>query len=322
MTQTYNPILGVEDLRRFRLTAPLRGPVIGEALVLERTVGEPLPVWHGTAVPDARTGNYRRAHRVDVANRGLELTTTAPSSDPAFPFTVTIGMSCRVTDPVQIVWDGIHDMTAALAPSFVAIVRAAAARFDALDPVGAEEEIRRRLNDSYPTAAVALSGFTVTVATVDAERILTEQRKARVDGIKRASLLPVAGGDRAMQLAQYMAVNNGDPMGFLAAEAEERAALAAKGVEVLKAVMNVEGLSKDDVADLAKQAMSPYFANGAIENGGSGRIRERIGRRSGELGAGDVVPGDVADAKDDGQGRSSRVRSTMRRDHKPKDDRR
>src|SRR5262249_16289561 len=161
-------------------------------------------------------------HRVDVANRGLELTTTAPSADPAFPFTVTVGMSCRVTNPVQIVWDGIHDMTAALKPSFEAIVRTAAARFDALDPVRAAAEIRRQLNASYPIEAVALSGFTVTVATVDAEQILTERRRIRVVEMKRDAMLPVAMGDRAQQLAQHMAINNGDAMTFLTAEAQEQ----------------------------------------------------------------------------------------------------
>jgi hypothetical protein len=314
MSQTYNPILGVEDLRRFRLTAPLRGPVIGEALVLERTVGEPIVVWHGTAVPEARTGNYRRAHRVDVANRGLALTTTAPSANPAFPFSVTIGMSCRVTDPVRIVWDGIYDMTGALTPSFVAVARAAAARFDALDPFGAEEEIRNRLTSSYPTAAVELSGFRVSVETVDAEQILTVIRKGRVDEIKRAGMLPVASGDRAVQLAQYMAVNDGDPSGFLEAEAKERAAIADRGVAIFEAVVGVDGIPKEDLVDLAGQAMSPYFPQ-AIESRGGGRIRDRIGRRSGELGAGDVVIGGVSDAGDEQPRRSSRVRGKMRRDH-------
>ena len=310
MTQTYNPILEVVDLARFRLSG-MRGPTIGTALVLERAVGEPMVVWHGTAVPSARTGNYRRLHRVDVANRGLRLTTTAPSSDPAFPFTVTVGMSCRVTNPVQIVCDGIHDMTAALAPSFETIVRAAAARFDALDPLGAEAEIRRQLNASYPIEAVALSGFTVSVATVDAEQILTVRRTIRVGEMKRTAMLPVAMGDRAMQIAQHMAINNGDASGFLAAEAAERADVRRTGVEVLNTVKDMDGIPREDAADLARQAMTPYFPNTTIEGGRSGGIRDRIERKSrGELGAGDVVHGDVSDG--DRRQRSSRVRGTMR----------
>jgi hypothetical protein len=61
---------------------------------------------------------------------------------------------------------------------------------------------------------------------------------------------------------------------------------------------------------LGKQAMDAYFLpSGAVEGGRSGKLRERIERKSrGELGRGDVVPGDVPDQ----QHQSSRLRGTMR----------
>lgn len=323
MAQTYDPILEVEDLRRFRLTAPVRGPVIGTALVLERTVGEPLVVWPGMAVPDARTGNYRRLHRVDVANRALELTTTVPSADPSFPFTVTIRMSCRVTDPVQIVRDGVHDMTAALASSFVGVARTVAARFDVLDPGGAEAEIGRRLNAAYPVAAVELAAFTVTVAAVDAEQIVTEQRKIRVGELRRTAMRPIAAGDRAEMLAHYMSLNAGDPSSYLEAEARERDAVRETQLDALRAVMGADGLEGYNASDIGRQAMATFFGDGAVEGGRRGRIRERIERKSrGELAAGDVVSGEVPDEQGNGnRHRSSRVRGTMRsREERPKDE--
>src|SRR3954471_15756659 len=114
MNQTYNPIQETVELSRFRFGSPPKAPQLGTALVFERDLGEPIVVWPGQRVPDARTGNYRRLYRIDVATRGLALTVTAPSLDAAFPFTVTVRCTCKVIDPLEIARDGIHDMTASL----------------------------------------------------------------------------------------------------------------------------------------------------------------------------------------------------------------
>jgi len=82
MNQTYDPILEITELRRVRTS--LRSPEMGTALVLERATGNPVVVWPGERVPDARTGNYRRMFRVDTANRALSFTERVPSSHSAF----------------------------------------------------------------------------------------------------------------------------------------------------------------------------------------------------------------------------------------------
>jgi hypothetical protein len=316
MTQTYDPILVTEDLPRIRFTSPVRGPAMGTALVLERTVGDPLVVWAGSSVPDARTGNYRRLHRVDVANRGLELTTTAPSADPAFPFSVTVRMSCRVTDPAQIVRDGVHDMTAALAHSFDGIVRRVAAGFDALEPGRAEAAIARELDRIPPIATVALSGFSVRVTTVDAEQIVTEKRRLRVSDMRRDAMRPIAAGDRAEMLAHYMAIGNGDPTDFLAGEAQERAAEREAQLDALRVLMGAGDLEGFSASDVRRKALNTFFGDDPADSRKRGGIRDRIERKSrGELGAGNVVDGDVSDETEQ---RPKRLRGTMRpRDDKP-----
>jgi hypothetical protein len=294
MSQTYDPILEVEELRRLRIGSPLRGPSIGTALVLERAVGEPVVVWPGERVPDARTGNYRRLHRVDVANRGLAFTTTVPSADPAFPFSVTVRFSCRITDPVPIVQDNIRDMTAALTPSLAAIAREAAARFDAMHPSGAEAEIARRLNSAHPGTTVELTGFSAGVSMVDAEEIVTARRKIRVEEMRRAAMRPVADGSREEMLAHVMAMTGGDPMPILDREAEKAEGETRAKLDALRILMGAgDKMEEFNASEIRKEALGEFFGtNDVISPRRS--VRERIGRKSrGAVESGSVVEGNV-----------------------------
>ena len=329
MSQTYDPILEVQALPRFRISPGLRGPAMGTALVLERALGIPVVVWPGERVPDARTGNYRRMYVVDVANRGLTFTVSAPSADPAFPFTVTVRFACRIADPVTVVQDGIRDMTAALAPSLTAIVRDVAARFDAMHPGGAEAEIVNRLGSARPSPIVALTGFTASVSMVDEEEIVTARRKIRVEEMKRAAMRPVASGTREEMLAHIMALADGNPMPMLDREAADREAHTRAQLDALRIITgDGDKLEEFSASDIRKQTLTEFFGESAAIPSRRGSVRKHLESKSGKPhDAGSVVEGNVPDGpsgdapsgdkaspppESNGRG-PSRVRGTMGR---------
>ncbi|SFI90489.1 hypothetical protein [Amycolatopsis sacchari] len=319
MTQTYDPIIEVTELRRFRLLEPLRAPALGTALVLEPATGKPLVVRPGDRVPDSRTGHYRRVHLINTANRGLEFTETVASADPAFPFTVTVGFGCQVTDPVAIARDGVRDMTAALAPALGKIVRDVAARYDPLRPSQAEAAITSTLNSAYPTSAVRLTGFTVRVVTDDAAEIMTTSRELRVQEMRRDAMRPIAGGGREEMLAHVMALTHGDPTPLLDREEEARERETRAKLDVLRTLMgSSENLEGFDTSEIRKQALTAFFPGDSPLIGGKrGGIRDRIDRTKPRksLEDGGVVEGNTpeepAEPKDNGgERRASRVRGT------------
>ncbi|WP_410564503.1 hypothetical protein [Amycolatopsis sp. cmx-4-61] len=322
MTQTYDPIIERTELPRFRLTAPLRAPGLGTALVLERAAGDPLVVRHGERVPDPRMGHYRRVSLVDVATRGLSFTVNAASADAAFPFTVTVRFACRVTDPVTIARDGVRDMTAALAPSLSAIVREVAAEFDALHPTPAENAITRRLHSAHPMTAIELGGYTVSVSVVDTEEFVTTQRRIRVQKMNYEAMRPIAGGTREDMLAHLMSLDGGNPMSLLDRERQEREADTKAKLDALRILMGEER-EGFDAAEVRKQVLEEFFPGETPSISRRGSIRERLGTTSrGALPEGPVVEGNVP--ADDaaaaplntgepapGEPRTSRVRGTM-----------
>jgi hypothetical protein len=294
MTQTYNPILETTELPRFRL-GPVRAPAMGTVLVVERAVGEPLVIHHGERIPDARTGNYRRMYLIDVANRGLAFTVEAPSSDAAFPFTVTVRCGCRVIDSVAIASDRVRDMTAALSPSLARVVREVASRFDVMDPAAVETAITASLNSARLPPAIELTGFSVIVNVVDAAEIITERRRIRVQEMRRDAMRPVASGSREDMLAHLMAIDEGSPMAWIDRERADREAHTQAQLSALRIVMG-ETTEDFDAADVRKQALSEFFpgAGPSIPAKHSG-IRERLEKKSarGSLERGPVVEADV-----------------------------
>ncbi|WP_410605725.1 hypothetical protein [Amycolatopsis sp. lyj-90] len=298
MSQTYDPILAVVQPRRLRVGAPLRGPSIGSALVLERLTGVPVVVWPTERVPDARTGHYRRIHHVDVANRGLELTVRAPSSDPAFPFSVTLRFSCRITDPVSIVKDNIRDVTAALAPSLSAIVRETASRFDVLHPSDAEAEIARRLTMAHPTSTVELTGFSASVEMVDTEEIVTDRRRNRVGEQSRTAMRPVANGGREEMLAHIMGMTGGNPMPLLAHEDERNDAETQAKLAALSILMGQgNDMEEFNTSEISKQALDEFYRGKDLFPVRPRGVRERIGRSRAALKGGPIVEGGHPDGK-------------------------
>lgn len=158
-TITYDPILAT--------AAPRATPRAGTALVLETALGERLVVLHGERVPDRHTAGYRRSHLVDLTPHGLELEAELPSQDRSFSFAATVSFTCQVTNPAMIATGGIRDLTAAIRPRLVKILRAVAQRYDVLDVAIAEAALNSALDRYYGNSAVRLGQFLVELETGD-----------------------------------------------------------------------------------------------------------------------------------------------------------
>lgn len=315
---TYNPVLSCVEVPRMRLGAPLRSPDLGVAMVLERATGTPLVVNHGERVPDARTGNYRRMHLIDVATRGLSFAVHVASADPAFTFRVTVEFACQVTDPVAIALNKVTDMTASLLPSLTSIVRETAANFDVLAPAAAASAISARLNSARDSPTVRLSSYSVSVSMVDNEDFVTEQRKIRVRKLSFDAMRPIAGGTREDMLAHVMSLDDGDPMAFLDRERADRAAEVKAQLEALRTMTGTD-MENFSATEVREQVLGHFFDQSKAVPGKRRKLRDSLeSRAKGEIEEAKVVEGNVPPAKDTAEGempsskRASRLRGTMR----------
>ncbi|ATY09099.1 hypothetical protein CU254_00305 [Amycolatopsis sp. AA4] len=315
---TYNPVLSCVEVRRMRLGAPLRSPELGVAMVLERAAGAPIVVNHGERVPDARTGNYRRMHLIDVATRGLSFAIHVASKDPAFTFRVTVEFACQVTDPVAIALNKVTDMTASLLPSLTGIVREAAARFDVLEPAAAASAISSRLNSARDSPAVRLSAYSVSVSMVDNEDFVTEQRKIRVRKLSYDAMRPIAGGTREDMLAHIMSIDDGDPMALLDRERADRAAEMKAKIDVLRAFTGAD-MEDFSISEVREQVLGEFFDRSKAVPGKRRKLRDSLeSRAKAEIEEAKVVEGNVPPAKDTAEDevpsskRASRLRGTLR----------
>lgn len=158
-TITYDPIL--------ETATPLTTPRAGTALVLETAHSEPLVVLHGEQLPTRPFGAYRRSHLVDLTLHALELDAELPSQDRSFSFDATVSFTCQVTNPAMVAVAGIHDLTGAIRPRLVKILRAVAQRYDVLDVALAEAALNSALDRYYGNSAVRLGQFVVELETGD-----------------------------------------------------------------------------------------------------------------------------------------------------------
>ncbi|WP_026421875.1 hypothetical protein [Actinokineospora inagensis] len=293
MNQTYDPVVESIPLKRLR-AGGVRGPAMGTALVLERAVGDPVVVRAGERVPDARTGNYRVAHRVDVANRAVGTTFSSPSADSSFPFQVTVSCGCEIVDPVRVVRDGVRDMAAALQAWLTGQVRAVTMRFEPLRPANAEAAVVEALLRAYVPDGVRLTGFSVQVETSDVAEFLSTQRELRVLEMRRDAMRPVADGGRGEMLAHVMAMTGGDPTPMLDREQDAKEHSTNASLQALRALMGSEKMEEFNTSRISDTVMSEFFPGGNPLLGGKrSGIRDRLERKRKTIdGAGAVVEGE------------------------------
>ena len=88
MTNSFNPILGKEDIPRLRLFRPRPTPEPGVALFFFQP-GQPLvTLWPGQRLTagEVSWGNFKAIYKVDVTERALQFNCTLPCESDAFDF--------------------------------------------------------------------------------------------------------------------------------------------------------------------------------------------------------------------------------------------
>ncbi|MFH8242105.1 hypothetical protein [Streptomyces sp. NPDC018321] len=189
--QTYDPILGSEELPRWRLTSPLRPPTPGRALVLVRDSGPSLTIRSGEEIPSSRFGVYSTVFTVDMTEHRLVLDIPLLSHDPTFSFRSRVDLVCRVADPAKVVARGIRDMSGALYGYLRKALRTVARDYDIAEFHEAEMALNASLAGFGGDDAVRLRNIQIELL-VDEDEIATAGREfrdvvreTRLDGMRR-----------------------------------------------------------------------------------------------------------------------------------------
>lgn len=176
--QTYDPVLDVTELSRWRLTAPLRPPDPGRALVLVRDRGASLTVRSGEEIPSPRFGTYRSMFTVDLSEHRLILDIPLISRDPTFAFRSRTDLVCKVADPAKVVARGIRDMRGALHGHLRRLLREVARDYDIAEFHEAENALNAALGSFTGDDAVRLRNIHVELL-VDEDEVTTSGRAFR-----------------------------------------------------------------------------------------------------------------------------------------------
>ncbi len=176
--QTYDPVIEVAELPRWRLTSPLRPPDPGRALVLVRDSGPSLTVHSGEEIPSARYGSYRTVFTVDLAEHRLVLDIPLLSRDPTFSFRSRVDLVCEVTDPAKVVARGIRDMSGALYAWLRKTLQGVARDYDIAEFHEADRALNAALAPFTGDDAVRLRGMHVELL-VDEDEIAASGREYR-----------------------------------------------------------------------------------------------------------------------------------------------
>ncbi|MFD9207817.1 hypothetical protein ACFVZM_16275 [Streptomyces sioyaensis] len=176
--QTYDPVLEVAELPKWRLTSPLRPPDPGRALILVRESGPSLTIRSGEEIPSARYGSYRSVFTVDLGEHRLILDIPLLSRDATFSFRSRVDLICKVADPAKVVARGIRDMSGALYGYLRTTLREVARNYDIAEFHEAEQALNTALASFTGDDAIRLRNIHVELL-VDEDEIATSGRDFR-----------------------------------------------------------------------------------------------------------------------------------------------
>ncbi|GAA2636006.1 hypothetical protein [Streptomyces vastus] len=189
--QTYDPVLGSEELPKWRLTNPLRPPAPGRALVLVRDSGSSLTIRSGEEIPSSRFGTYQSVFTVDMTEHRLILDIPLISRDPTFSFRSRVDLVCRVADPAKVVQRGIRDMSGALYGVLRQTLRTVARDYDIAEFHEAEMALNAALATFTGDDAIRLRNIQIELL-VDEDEIAASGREfrdvvreTRLEGMRR-----------------------------------------------------------------------------------------------------------------------------------------
>ncbi|HEY0636862.1 MAG TPA: hypothetical protein VGD67_04385 [Pseudonocardiaceae bacterium] len=278
---TYDPILAVQELSRFRLVSPPAPPRPGTALVLETQAGTPVVVWPGQVVPDARLGNYKRAFVISTERYAVQLEELLPSVDPAFSFHCTLTFHCAVRDPGLVAFREVRDVAGVMRVPLVRLMREVTRRFDIERLNDTEIALDAALRSHTGDAALAAGEYLVELAGADGYHDAT--RKIRLDDLRRRAMHSVVTAGDAAVRAEWLANQEGEAIDLIRFDANVE---ALKVEQALKAASIQNGVEYDDfdTRDLRQRLLGQALGERVgLEDGDSGRRGSRRRRIAGQL---------------------------------------
>jgi hypothetical protein len=208
---TYNPIIEVREPPRILFSMRGLQPKPHTVLVLVSASGERMTIRPGQPVPWARTGAYREAYFIDIADHRLQMECHLPSRDGTFRFSAHVSYRCRVEDPALVAENRYTDAAAVIEPVLKRILREVTRHHDPDQADAAEDMAHDELSGKLPS----VSGFHVSDCAVrlslDDDEISYERRprnaahRRELDKDELAAIRPlVEAGDDGL-LALYLA---------------------------------------------------------------------------------------------------------------------
>jgi len=202
MADTYNPIIGKEEIPRLRLFQPRPTPEPGVALVLFREGQPPVTLWPGDRLTagEVRWGNYKVVYKVDVTEHSFSSDCTLPCESDAFDFHAEVQVTWAVDDPALIVERNVTDARTALEPLIIRTMRSVSRRYGVEASSTAEEGIIQAVENETYDVGIKLNRFVVELRLEkDARDYIRKQEE-----IRRRTILDKAeiGRQREVEAAQ------------------------------------------------------------------------------------------------------------------------
>jgi hypothetical protein len=266
VNKTYNPIVEVRELPRFRFNVRDLRAKAHTALVLVSRTGGMLKVAAGEPVPQVRTADYREAYFIDVAEHQLQMDCKLPCSDGAFSFNASVSYSCRVADPTEVVAHRCTDAAAVIEPVLKRTLRAIA-RKHAPDRAGdAEDDANDVLFGKQSTGpGFHVSGCSVELS-LDGDEAAYKRKKRNaehrreIDADELSAIKPLveAGDDGLIEL--YLTRHPDDAAAvFDLIKAHDRAA-GEQRIEALRVIFSKPGSDDDFDMERVRHSIASTIA--------------------------------------------------------------
>jgi len=172
MTETYNPIIGREEISGLRLFQPRPKPEPGVAIVLFKE-GQPL----FTLLPgdrltagEVRWGGYKVVYKIDVTEHSFDFKTKLPCSSDAFDFLADVGVTYSVEKADEVVKRNITNARSVLEPLITDTMRNISRQYDVEDSATAERTINEALKKKSYGVGLKLNRFVARLSLEDEAR--------------------------------------------------------------------------------------------------------------------------------------------------------
>jgi len=166
MVETYNPILGVENLARRGLLQRPPIPEPGVALVCSGNDKPLLTLLQGQKSltwGEARWG-YNKLYRVDMTEHPLSFQCDVPCKGDAFKFHAEITFRCTVRDPEEVVKRNVTNVSQWVKSSVEETMRTVSRKYDVKKSGNAEIEMRGVVNKAICESGFDLTNFTLKLS--------------------------------------------------------------------------------------------------------------------------------------------------------------